>query len=118
MDVDHLYQVLTNLCDNAIRHYDGPPLYPLVRIRGGWLEAGRIAYLDVVDSGDGIPVEIRDKVFEPFFTTGQGGTGLGLYLARELCEANDGELEYVATPKTGHFFRLRFAPPEHCAGQE
>jgi two-component system sensor histidine kinase PilS (NtrC family) len=51
--------------------------------------------LDVVDDGPGLSPESRSNLFEPFFTTSPGGTGLGLYLAREICEANGAMLEYV-----------------------
>ena len=55
----------------------------------------RHSALDVVDDGAGVPPESRSKLFEPFFTTDPGGTGLGLHLAREICEANGAMLEYI-----------------------
>jgi len=57
----------------------------------------------VVDDGPGVPPPVRNQLFEPFFTTVSSGTGLGLYIAREVCEANDATLEYVETPTGAQF---------------
>jgi two-component system sensor histidine kinase PilS (NtrC family) len=59
--------------------------------------------LDVIDDGPGLPPELRSNLFEPFFTTSPGGTGLGLYLAREICEANGATLEYVDSVSGARF---------------
>ena len=60
-------------------------------------QANRVE-LDVIDDGEGVPTHLRQQLFEPFFTTYSGGTGLGLYIAREMCAANAAILEYVASP--------------------
>ncbi len=94
-DLSHLNQVLWNLCRNALRHCcrcDGS-----IRITAGAVGNGDIVKLDVVDDGPGVPPALRNQLFEPFFTTVASGTGLGLYIAREVCEANDATLEYVET---------------------
>jgi len=62
--------------------------------------------LSVIDNGPGVPPAIRGQLFEPFFTTEAKGTGLGLYLARELCAANRATVEYV-TDGAGAHFRIR-----------
>ena len=54
--------------------------------------------IDVIDRGPGIPETVAAQLFRPFFTTSGHGTGLGLYIARELCRANQATLEYVAMP--------------------
>ncbi len=114
-DPDQLHQVLTNLCHNALRHSPHFNGEALIRLQPGWIEADEIGYLDVVDRGSGIPPENRDKIFEPFFTTAQGkGTGLGLYLSRELCENNHGRLDYVDDGLPGSRFRVQFAHRRLC----
>jgi two-component system sensor histidine kinase PilS (NtrC family) len=65
--------------------------------------------MEVRDAGPGIPENVA-KLFEPFFTTRSKGTGLGLYLARELCEANRAQLQYLPSPEGGSCFRITFAP--------
>jgi len=94
-DRDHLNQVLWNLCQNALRHSRRGPASIRLQVRRAI--RGNAVRLEVVDDGPGIPPESRSKLFEPFFTTSPGGTGLGLYLAREICEANGASLEYVET---------------------
>jgi two-component system sensor histidine kinase PilS (NtrC family) len=59
--------------------------------------------LDVIDDGPGVPPEARGQLFEPFFTTAKGGTGLGLYIAREICDANGASLECVDSDGGAHF---------------
>jgi len=75
------------------------------------LEYGSSAqYLDIIDDGPGISEYEKDKLFEPFYTTSDQGTGLGLYIARELCEANGARLNHLAVPTgKGSCFRINFA---------
>ena len=90
MDRTHLRQILWNLLANAQRHGSGAP--GSIRIAAGLRDDGRIA-VDVTDDGPGIAEALRNQVFEPFFTTHSKGTGLGLYIARELADANGAVLE-------------------------
>jgi two-component system sensor histidine kinase PilS (NtrC family) len=60
-------------------------------------------FVDVLDDGPGIPPAVQAQLFEPFFTTASSGTGLGLYLARELADANGGTLEFAAGPPPTRF---------------
>jgi two-component system sensor histidine kinase PilS (NtrC family) len=100
-DRQHLDQVLWNLVRNAWRH--GRKLAGSVRVVVSPSPApGRLA-LDVYDDGSGVPREAQAHLFEPFFTTESQGTGLGLYIARELCEGNGARIEYVENPAGGHF---------------
>ena len=62
--------------------------------------------VEVIDRGPGIPPKVADTIFEPFFTTHEHGTGLGLYIARQLCEANQASLEYVPVAGGGSCFRI------------
>jgi two-component system sensor histidine kinase PilS (NtrC family) len=98
-DREHLRQVLWNLLRNAAR-YAGPQSGAVrIALRG---YGGRIE-LSVIDNGPGVPAARQGQLFEPFFTTEAKGTGLGLYLARELCAANRATLEYVNDGPGAHF---------------
>jgi two-component system sensor histidine kinase PilS (NtrC family) len=100
-DRSHLNQVMWNLCRNAVRHCrreNGS-----IRLIVAQEQGTPGIKLDVVDDGPGVPGELRSQLFEPFFTTARGGTGLGLYIAREVCEMNNGRLEYVDTTEGARF---------------
>ncbi len=113
VDPDQLGQVVGNLTQNAIRH--SPPFsgQPLIALKAGHDNDNR-PYLDVIDWGTGIPAEIVDNIFDPFFTTTPKGTGLGLYIARELCEGNGARLDCHPGDKIGSRFRITFARAEEC----
>lgn len=100
-DRSHLQQVLWNLTGNAVRHSRGGA--GSVRLIVGAAKGGERVELHVVDDGPGVPEAIRAQVFEPFFTTHHKGTGLGLFIARELCEANGASLELGPAAGRGHF---------------
>jgi two-component system, NtrC family, sensor histidine kinase PilS len=100
-DRQHLDQILWNLVRNAWRHGNKEP--GSVRIVVGPAAApGRLA-IDVHDNGPGVARDHQGQLFEPFFTTAAQGTGLGLYIARELCEGNGARIEYVDNPSGGQF---------------
>jgi two-component system, NtrC family, sensor histidine kinase PilS len=111
-DASHLQQVLFNLWDNSFLHGGADGRRVEVELATGSGQGG--SYLDVRDNGPGIPPDIRDRVFEPFFSTAHTGTGLGLYLARELCAYNRARLTYRDTPE-GACFRLAFTEPVKAA---
>jgi two-component system sensor histidine kinase PilS (NtrC family) len=98
-DREHLHQVMWNLLRNAVRHARQEPRSVRLAV-GGF--ADRVE-LSVIDNGPGVPVSSQGQLFEPFFTTDSKGTGLGLYLARELCAANRALLEYVNDTAGAHF---------------
>jgi two-component system sensor histidine kinase PilS (NtrC family) len=100
-DRSHLNQVMWNLCRNALRHSRRGPAS--ISIKVSVERAGSIVKLDVVDDGPGVAPESRTQLFEPFFTTAAGGTGLGLYIAREVCEANGATLDYVEAARGAQF---------------
>ncbi len=100
-DRQHLDQVLWNVVRNAWHHGRKRP--GSVRIVVAPAPApGRLA-IDVVDDGPGVSQQAQAHLFEPFFTTEAQGTGLGLYIARELCEGNGARLEYVNTSGGAQF---------------
>lgn len=105
MDPSQLNQVIWNLCENAIRYSHGKPMITIVCDISDETER---PYIDIIDYGHGITDAIRAQLFEPFFTTEVKGSGLGLYLARELCEANQASLSLHSTSTKGTTFRLSF----------
>ncbi|WP_245742721.1 sensor histidine kinase [Marinobacter segnicrescens] len=110
-DKSQIEQVLTNLCDNGLRYSKQQTGRATLTVRAGATTDGERAYVDVEDQGPGVAEEHRNSVFEPFFTTDKGGTGLGLYLARELCETNQAHLALLNGQSPGCCFRITFAPP-------
>ncbi len=110
-DRSQLQQILANLCENGLRHslnYSGSPRMVL---HAGIAPEFRRPYLDVIDHGPGLSEEAAEHLFEPFFTTEATGTGLGLYISRELIESNQATINYLAGPKGGSCFRIRFQDP-------
>lgn len=99
-DRAHLHRVLWNLLANALRHSTHAPGAIRLFLNLGSSQRPEI---HVVDDGPGIDDTLRAQIFEPFFTTHGGGTGLGLYIARELCEANGARLELLANDPGAHF---------------
>jgi len=109
VDPRHLHQVLTVLVHNAL-NYGRMPGEP-ARIRLRVFQLDQRAMIDVLDRGPGIPAAVAAQLFRPFFTTSEHGTGLGLYIARELCRANQATLEHVAVPGGGSCFRISMPGP-------
>ncbi|MCH9695082.1 MAG: ATPase [Gammaproteobacteria bacterium] len=117
IDRSHLRQVLWNLCDNAVK-YASETGGIMVEIQGGRMPGQGRPYLEVLDCGLGVDAATADKIFEPFFTARSGGTGLGLYISRELCELNRATLVYLDRPAGGSIFRIVFADPDRWEAQE
>jgi len=113
-DASQLRQIVWNLCENAIRYAfpDGPATDAgaAIEMRCGRLTSNNRPFLEVADRGPGVASEHVDRIFEPFFTGGRG-TGLGLFLARELAQSNGATLLYEARHGGGSVFRLVFADP-------
>jgi two-component system sensor histidine kinase PilS (NtrC family) len=107
-DPHQLRQVLDNLCDNARKYGGDAGRAAQIRISTSLPSEARLPLLRICDNGPGIAPEHQQAIFEPFFTTGAKGTGLGLYIAKELCEINRIDLEYESGPEAGSCFRLAF----------
>jgi C4-dicarboxylate-specific signal transduction histidine kinase len=69
--------------------------------------AERAIFIEVQDSGPGVPPEKLGAVFEPYFTTKEEGSGLGLWIAQQIATAHAGSLEVTNAPEGGAIFRLR-----------
>lgn len=106
IDPGQMHQVVSNLMHNALRHAGSDTHQPSLTLRLSPIRGHREMALDIIDDGPGIPLEKRSQIFEPFFTTHKQGSGLGLFLARQLCDANAAPLEYVQIPNAGACFRI------------
>lgn len=108
VDPRQLHQVLTVLVHNALIYgrMPGEPARVSMHVQ---TDAHGVPVIDVMDRGPGIPEGVTGRLFRPFFTTSPHGTGLGLYIARELCRANQATLDYLRLPAGGGCFRIRLA---------
>ena len=109
MDPSQLHQVLWNLLENGTRYSKG---MPMIIIKCAISSESRRPYIDVIDHGSGIAAKDEEHLFEPFFTTESQGTGLGLYIARELCEANQASINLYSNSLEGCCFRINFSYPD------
>lgn len=100
-DRSHFDQVLWNLTRNAWRHCCRKEGSVSMVLRPGTRD--NTLQLDVIDDGPGVPASALPHLFEPFFTTDAQGTGLGLYIARELSEVNGAHVDYLAGENGAHF---------------
>jgi len=110
-DGGQLQQVLVNLISNGLRHSEKKTGLPWVAVKFDYQTDMNLAMLKIYDRGDGISAANKDKIFEPFFTTEKQGVGLGLYIARELCEINFATLSYVYKSPTEAYFKIVFSDP-------
>jgi two-component system sensor histidine kinase PilS (NtrC family) len=110
VDPDQLRQIVWNLCENALKHAVGDDPGQCVEIRYGRMSGSARPFLEVADRGAGVAAEHAERIFEPFYSAGRG-TGLGLFLARELAQTNGATLLYEARAGGGSIFRLVFADP-------
>ncbi len=94
-DPEHLRRVLVNLLDNALRHAEpGPASVQVELAQELGANAQPWARLSVFSAGPAIPPEVERHLFEPFFSTRSRGSGLGLYICRELCERYGAQIDY------------------------
>jgi two-component system sensor histidine kinase PilS (NtrC family) len=114
-DQGQLQQVVENLVNNGLRYSRQKNNLGTITLEAGILNANEQPYLDIVDNGPGLNPEQEAHIFEPFFTTEKVGTGLGLFLCKELSEANQARLEWVPpliAGSEGCRFRLLFVHPQ------
>ena len=112
VDPNQITQVLDNLCQNAFR-YSGPAgSHRTIYLKLYEDSSSQLPTIEVIDHGPGVAAEHVGHIFEPFYTTEASGTGLGLYISRELCESNQARLEYQTVTPTGSCMRITFAHPK------
>ncbi len=112
VDPSQLSQALWNLIRNALRYgrdMDRPAEITLRAAQSTDLEK---VIVEVIDRGPGIPPKVQTRLFEPFFTTHADGNGLGLYLVKQLVQANQGEVDYTTVPGGGSCFRITLMTPQ------
>lgn len=112
MDPQQLTQVLDNLVSNGLRFCQ--PVKGLVQLRLVLFRHPSLLLpiLEVLDNGPGVAATEQGALFEPFATSSKQGTGLGLYISRQLCEINQARLDYIDRPGKGGCFRITFAHPK------
>lgn len=115
IDPSHLEQVMWNLCKNAFNH-SRENASPKIVININ--QDDNLINLEIINKGDRITAGVQEKLFEPFFTTRSKGTGLGLYLSREMCSNNGARLQYIEDHPEGTCFRITFAPAPVNVNQE
>jgi two-component system NtrC family sensor kinase len=110
VDVSRLEQALRNLIQNAVQAMpEGGMLAVRAQDRGEWVT------LTVQDTGSGIPEELRERIFTPFFTTRTRGTGLGLSIVKKIVEGHNGRMTLECPPEGGSIFTL-WLPKIHTNG--
>ena len=113
-DPSHLQQILTNLCENGLRHTNKDETTNekyKIEFHADVSKNNNRPYLDIIDHGTGIDAETAAHIFEPFYTTAETGTGLGLYISRELAECNQAYLTLLQNETKGSCFRITFSDP-------
>ena len=105
-DPENLQRVMTNLLDNALRHSKQETGTETARVVVNLDFVSHQCHLDIIDAGAGVPPADQPKLFEPFFTTVAEGSGMGLYLCKELCEINNATLSYQPTSRGNSCFRI------------
>nr|WP_299386377.1 ATP-binding protein [Allomuricauda sp.] len=107
IDEKQISQVLINLCKNALQSVKDET-NGKVRLLAG-LDSDGVKYIEVADNGPGIPQELIEEIFVPFFTTKSEGTGIGLSLSKRVVQMHGGSLKVISTPYKQTIFRLTFA---------
>jgi two-component system sensor histidine kinase PilS (NtrC family) len=109
-DASHLHQIMWNLLGNAVNHSGIPHDSIAINIQGGIDAETNQPILDVIDNGPGIDPDTAQQIFDPFYTTSNEGTGLGLYIIKEVAESNRAKIRHIAMPAGGTCFRIYFLP--------
>nr|WP_269783475.1 HAMP domain-containing sensor histidine kinase [Marinibactrum halimedae] len=109
IDPHHFKQILTNLFDNGIRYSEMATGRKQLLILLTQTSGDEFTAIQVFDEGPGVDEKDIAHIFEPFYTTENTGSGLGLYICRELCESNQASLHYIHTGVSKSYFQISFA---------
>jgi len=109
VDSSQLSQVLTNLCENGLRYSFSQIKQRYIQVRSDFDQQKHCHTIDIIDKGPGISAKDAEHIFEPFFTTDLQGSGLGLYIAKVLCENNGSKLSHINMPEGGSCFTITFS---------
>jgi len=101
-----LRQAFSNLFRNAVEACQGSGRAPHVRVEGTFDRLQGIARVDVHDNGPGVPADLHERVFRPFFTTKKDGTGLGLALVQKIIVTHNGRITVGPSPDGGACFQV------------
>jgi len=107
-DPGQLHQVMWNLCSNAINHSNMDRSNVMINITGKIDPRMEQPYLDIIDNGSGIDKDTAANIFDPFYTTSSEGTGLGLYITKEVIESNRAKIRHISPQTGGTCFRIYF----------
>jgi len=107
LDPRYLHSVIYNLLNNAAQALEGRE-GGVIKMSSGWLEAEGEVFLTISDNGPGVDPAVLENIFQPFFTTREKGTGLGLYLARQIMDEHGGRIIAGQAPGGGAELSLRF----------
>lgn len=118
IDSSQFNQVITNLSQNGLRYSLQQTGQATLQFKLHIHPVTQLPILDIIDFGPGIDTADIDHIFEPFYTTDPKGSGLGLYISRELCEANEARLDYIRTADGHSCFRISFPHPDRKINPE
>lgn len=111
-DTEEFHQIFWNLCSNSINHSGIDTHHLLIKIHSQISEDSQQPVIDIMDNGRGIDDTVAPKIFEPFYTTSTEGTGLGLYIIKEIVENNRAKIELVNQNGRNNCFRIHFMQPD------
>jgi signal transduction histidine kinase len=97
---------MTNLLRNALEACQGGEAPPQIIIQSELDHAAKVSRIGVTDNGTGVPDQLRERVFQPFFTMKRNGTGLGLALVRKIVVFHNGRVTVASAPQGGASFQI------------
>ena len=117
-DQEQLHQIFWNLCSNAINHSGIDKTQLSIKLEGGISDETGQPFINISDNGKGIDEAIEAYIFEPFYTTSNEGTGLGLYIIKEIVENNRAKIKHISQSDNGGCFRIYFMSAENQLTQD